>query len=93
METTRRWWTVLAGVYCGLFLASEAHRLTGLSGIWLLLLTLVCASVGAAVGLATAHELRPMDSRDRRDALIGWGIVGALLAALPLGALIGFWDW
>ncbi|MEA2224500.1 MAG: hypothetical protein QOH83_2876, partial [Solirubrobacteraceae bacterium] len=53
METTRRWWTVFVGVYCGLFLASGVHRLAGLSGIWLLLVTLVCAGVGAAVGLAT----------------------------------------
>jgi hypothetical protein len=93
MEAVRRTWTVFGGIYCGLFVASGVHWLTGLRGIWFLPVALVCGGVGAAAGVATARELRPMDSRDRRDAAIGWCIVGALLATLPLGALVGFWDW
>jgi hypothetical protein len=83
----------LAGVYLGLAVPSVVHWLTGLRGTWLLLLALGCAGGGAAAGWAEARELPQMTSRHRRDTLIGWSVVGALVAALPLGALAGLWDW
>jgi hypothetical protein len=92
METIRRWWMALVGVYVSLLIPSAVHWLTGLGGMWLLPVVLVCAGGGAAAGLAQADELTPMTSRDRRDALIGWSAVGVLLATLPLGVLVGVWD-
>ncbi len=56
-------------------------------------LALVWVAAGllwAWAALKTRHAASPLE---RRDAIKGWFIVIALVALLPLGALIGFWDW
>ncbi len=39
-----------------------------------------------------AEKLQPMDSGERRDAVLGWSIVGALVGALAVAALLGVFD-
>jgi hypothetical protein len=47
------------------------------------ILALVFAAIGAAAGWA---------SGERRDAVLGWSIVGALVGALAVAALLGVFD-
>lgn len=89
MEAIRRSWTVLIGIVVGLWVASAVNWAFGLDGIPLGVLAAVLAGVGGAIAFSQARELEPMDDRERRDAIMGWSVVAALVAILPLGAILG----
>jgi hypothetical protein len=90
MEAMRLVWAAAAGAVGGLWLARIAGWITGLDGAPLLVIAAVLGIGGGVVGLREAHRLTPLTHQERRDALIGWGIVGLLLAVVLLGAVTGF---
>lgn len=60
-----------------------------LDGTALAVTALVLGGIGAAAGWTHARRLTPMRSAERRDAVLGWSIVGALIGVLALAALAG----
>ena len=64
----------------------------GLDGAVLGVVALSVATVGGLTGWARARALQPMESQERRDAVLGWGIVGVLVGAIAIAALIGVGD-
>jgi hypothetical protein len=91
-ESLRRATSVLGGVWIGLWLARILGWIVDLDGAVLGVLALVFAVIGAATGWASARKLQPMRPGERRDAVLGWSIVGALVGALGVAAVLGIFD-
>jgi len=92
LDAARRAATVFGGVWVGLWLARIVGWVAGLDGAALGLVALLLGIIGGLVGWAEARKLRPMGSQERRDAVLGWGIVGLLVGLLAVVALVGAWD-
>jgi hypothetical protein len=88
MERIRHGAAVLGGACTGLWFARGIGWILDLDGLVLAVIALACALLGGAAGHAHGRTLTPLDSRERRDAVLGWSVVGALVGAIAIGALI-----
>ena len=89
MEALRKVATVLSLTGGGIYLASIVTDLIlGLSRGWVLGAMAVCGLLGFVVGVADARELTPWSRSERRDAVLGWGVVLALIAVIAAVALV-----
>ena len=75
-------------MYSGLWLGRLVVWVFGLDGGALTAVFVIGGAIGLVGGVETARTLDPWDSKDRRDAVIGWGVVGALIALVGLVALV-----
>lgn len=91
IERVRRAALVVGGIWIALWVTRFVAWVTGLGGIALAFVALALALLGACCGWARAQELTPLESQERRDAILGWSIVGALIGAIAIGALISVW--
>ncbi len=92
LEALRRAATTLGGVWVGLWVARIVGWLADIDGIVLGLVALALGVLGGLVGWSEARKLKPMASQERRDAIIGWSVVGLLVGGLAVAALTGIWD-
>lgn len=92
LEPVRRAATVFGGVWVGLWIARIVGWIADLEGVVLGVVALAFAAVGALAGWSSARDLQPMQSQERRDAVLGWGLVGALIGAVAVAALVGVFD-
>ena len=83
---------MFGGVWVGLWIARIVGWIADLDGALLGVIALVLGTLGALIGWAHARTLPPMRSQERRDAVLGWGIVGLLIGAIGVAALLGVWD-
>jgi hypothetical protein len=85
----RRVGAVLVAVWAGLAVVGlVVHRLLGVDGTWMWVCAGVAVVVFGAVGISSAKEIEPMTAAERRDTLLGWGAVLALIAVITVGALL-----
>jgi hypothetical protein len=90
MEKLRHGAAILGGVWVGMWLARIVGWIFGLDGLVLGAVALAFSVLGGVAGHARGKELPPLDSRERRDAVLGWSFVGAIVGVLAIVALIGF---
>lgn len=91
-EAVRRAATTLWGVSSGLWIARGVGWLVELDGAVLGVIALVLGVGGGLLGWREARKLKPMESHERRDAMLGWSIVGLLIGFVVMAALTGIGD-
>lgn len=84
LESFRRAGAVLSGIGAGLIFTHMIHEATGIEGPGLRVLYLVLVGFGAAAGWSNSRDLAPWTDRDRRDWIIGWIVVLALIGIVLL---------
>jgi hypothetical protein len=88
MLILRRLATVLLGAWMG---GTAARALLewalGLRGTWVLVAILVATVLGGLASLDAARKVEPMAPGERRDAILGWGVVVALVGVAACFAL------
>ncbi|HWT93456.1 MAG TPA: hypothetical protein VN238_10700 [Solirubrobacteraceae bacterium] len=89
VETLRRIAAVVVGVWTASWGTAIVHWLTGLEGIVLLPVAVAFAALGAAVGWQNARSLERWTSQERRDAIVGWSFVLALIGLVAVAAALG----
>jgi hypothetical protein len=92
LEVVRRAATVFGGVWVGLWIARVVGWIADLDGAALGVVAFALGVVGGLIGSAEARRLRPMESQERRDAVLGWSIVGVLATTVAVAALTGVLD-
>ncbi|WP_270046071.1 hypothetical protein [Solirubrobacter ginsenosidimutans] len=88
----RRAATTFGGVWVGLWAARIVGWIANVDGAVLVVVAVAFGFIGGLLGWAEARKRRPMASQERRDAVLGWGIVGLLVGVLAIIALAGTWD-
>lgn len=83
----RRVAAVFVGLWVGLWLGRIVGWIFGWDGDSLIGAFVVGGVLGLLGGVETARTQKPWDNEDRRDAVIGWGVVAGLVALIGLVAL------
>ena len=83
---------MLAGVWGGAWITGAVlHRVLGLEGTWVAVAIVAGGLLGGIASLGEARTLRPYSPDERRDAILGWGLIGGM-AALACLFLPRPWD-
>lgn len=88
MLRARQIGTTLGWVWAGGWLGRLVIWIAGLDDGSALAALIVCAALGGLIGVAFARTLEPWDAAERRDAVVGWSIVGVLIGLIGVVALI-----
>lgn len=88
-DTARRAGNIVLWIVIGLWIAEAVVWLTGAHGAVELAITVVLGLTGAVVGVRDARSVEPTPEPERRNAVIGWGIAGVLIAGLLAATVFG----
>lgn len=57
-------------------------------GFWLWAMTVAFGVAGLVAGVTQARALEPMDPRQRRDAILGWGTIAVVLLGIAVVVVV-----
>jgi hypothetical protein len=76
MLALRRLWTVIVGAWVAAILARAVLGwILGLEGAGVFAVVLAATAVGGLMSLGAARQVQPMDPDERRDSILGWGVL------------------
>lgn len=84
----RRVAAVFVGTWVGLWIGRSVCWVLGLHGGLEIAALAVGGLFGCLVGIENARSLKRWGRQDRREAIVGWGVVGGLIAIIGVIGIV-----